>query len=319
MLRNRKTSAQGGFTINNTAIAYVVMVVLFLGASLLLPGFTRFSNIHNVLQLASFLGIAAIGQTLVILSGGIDLSVGAVMTFADIMVGQFVYQGLPPGIAIVLVLLLSLLIGLLNGIGSTWLGIPPLITTFAMGFILQGTELVLTGGTPQGTIPGVLIHLATKSVAGIPYIFLVWVLLGAAATVLLSRTVFGQQIYAIGMQKTVARLVGVNTGPGEVKLYVLSAFMAAIAGLFLAGYSGSAYLAAGDAFTLETVAAVVIGGASILGGSGSYVGTFAGTIIFTLITVALTVTNVSEAGKLLIEGILIIVLLLVYRNRKAVT
>lgn len=99
-----------------------------------------------------------------------------------------------------------------------------------------------------------------------------------------------------------------------MKLYVISAFMASIAGLLLAGYSGSAYLGAGDVFTLETVAAVVIGGASILGGSGSYVGTFAGTIIFTIITAALTVTNVSEAGKLLIEGVLIIVLLLVYRD-----
>jgi len=317
MLRKTRTSTQRPWNVNNTGIAYLVMVALFLGASLWLPGFMRLSNIHNVLQLASFLGIAAIGQTLVILAGGIDLSVGAVMTFADIMVGQFVYQGLPAGVAIALVLLLSLVIGLLNGLASTWLGIPPLITTFAMGFILQGSELVLTGGTPQGTIPGVLVNLATKSVVGVPYIFLFWVLFGTIATVLLRKTVFGQNTYAIGIQKTVARLVGVNTGPSEVKLYVISSGMAAIAGLLLAGYSGSAYLAAGDAFTLETVAAVVIGGASILGGSGSYVGTFAGTIIFTIITVALTVTNVSEAGKLLMEGVLIIVLLLVYRNRNA--
>lgn len=302
-----------------TIMVYVAMFSLFVLFSLVIPGYGSLNNVMNIVRLSAFLGIVAGGQTLVIVSGGIDLSVGAIVSFADVLVAELYLLHVGPYIAILITLGAGALMGLVNGMGIILLKIPPLIMTFALGFVIDGLALIITGGAPSGTVPQILTMLGSGTIGSIlPIILIPWVVYASLIYLLMHRMTFGRYLYAMGQSRSVARMAGIPNKSVTLGVYILSALSATLSGLLLSGFSGVAYLGIGTPYTLESVAGVVIGGASILGGSGNYFGTIAGTIIFTMIQGGLTVLNISEAGRYLAEGVVIVLLLLAYGRAKQI-
>lgn len=304
-----RVCAMTPFLIRNRLIllAWAGMVTLLLVTALFSPGFLAPSNLRSILVLAAFVGIVSFGQTFVILGGGIDLSIPWVLTSAAVLM-TLLCNGQDAPLLWVLPLLLAAGagIGLLNGIGVALCGVPPIIMTLSANVILQGLILVTTGGSPTAGAPPVIKFLAVGRLGGFPVIGLLWLALALLATLLLSRTAFGRHLYALGTSRTVAVYSGVPTARTTILTYVISGFTAALAGILLTGYSGQAYLGMGDPYLFTSVAAVAIGGASILGGSGHYLGTVAGALVLTILTGLLPALNLSSGALLVVYGAVIL-------------
>ena len=198
-------------------------------------------------------------------------------------------------------------IGLINGRGVALFGVPPIIMTLAANVILQGLVLVYTGGSPTPGAPALIKFLSVGRLGPLPVIALIWAALTLAATILLSKAAFGRHLYALGTSATVAAFSGVPTARTTILTYVASGTTAALAGMLLTGYSGQAYLGMGDAYLFTSIAAVAIGGASILGGSGHYLGTVAGALVLTILSGLLPALNLSSGALLVVYGAIILV------------
>jgi ribose transport system permease protein len=298
-----------GFLARNRLIllAWAGMIVLLLVTALFSPGFLSGSNLRSTLVLAAFVGIVALGQTFVIIGGGIDLSVPWVLNSAAILMTLLCAgRDLPLLWVGPLMLAAGAGIGLLNGLGVALVGVPPIIMTLAANVILQGLILVQTGGSPTPSAPGIVKFLAVGRLGPVPVIALIWAALTLVATVLLSRAAFGRHLYALGTSRTVATFSGVPTARTIVATYMISGATAALAGMLLTGYSGQAYLGMGDTYLFTSIAAVAIGGASILGGSGHYLGTVAGALVLTILAGLLPALNLSSGALLIVYGAIIL-------------
>ena len=298
-----------GFLSRNRLIllAYVGMVVLLLVTALFSPGFLSESNLRSTVVLAAFVGIVALGQTFVIIGGGIDLSIPWVLNSAAVLMTLLCgAHDLPLLWVAPLLLAAGALIGLINGVGVAVFGVPPIIMTLAANVILQGLVLVYTGGSPTPSAPDLIKFLAVGRVGPIPVIALIWAALALVASVLLSKAPFGRHLYALGTSATVAEFSGVPTVRTTILTYVGSGLTAALAGMLLTGYSGQAYLGMGDSYLFTSIAAVAIGGASILGGSGHYLGTIAGALVLTILTGLLPALNLSSGALLVVYGAVIL-------------
>jgi ribose transport system permease protein len=296
--------------IRNRAIllAYLGMVVLLLLTSLFSPGFLALGHLRSIAVLAAFVGIVAVGQTFVIIGGGIDLSLPWVLNCAAVLVTLLSGgQDAPLVWVIPLLLAAGAVIGMINGLGVTVFGVPPIIMTLAVNVILQGGILVYTGGAPPGMAPALIQFLAVGRIASIPVVLFIWAALAVVAALLLSKTAFGRYLYALGTSASVAEFSGVPTLLTSVMAYTISGFTAALAGILITGYTGQAYLGMGDPFLFTSIAAVAIGGASILGGSGHYVGTIAGAFVLTILTGLLPALNLSNGALLIVYGLVILV------------
>lgn len=298
-----------GFLARNRLIvlAYVGMVALLLVTALFSPGFLSESNLRSTVVLAAFVGIVALGQTLVIIGGGIDLSVPWVLNSAAILMTLLCGgQDLPLLWVVPLILAGGAAIGLINGVGVALFGVPPIIMTLAANVILQGLILVYTGGSPTPSAPELIKFLSVGRIGPLPVIALIWAALTILASLLLSKAAFGRHLYAVGTSATVAEFSGVPAARTTILTYVLSGLTAALAGILLTGYSGQAYLGMGDAYLFTSIAAVAIGGASILGGSGHYLGTIAGALVLTILTGLLPALNLSSGALLVVYGAVIL-------------
>lgn len=302
-------------------IAGALIVLILVVSGIRHPGFVSPGNLRNQLVLASFLGIAAAGQTLLILTGGIDLSLAWNLNFSAILMTQIARSSDSPGRltwAIGIALLSSLVVGLVNGIGVAFLRIPSLVMTLGMNAVLLGLTLVYTNGTPQGTAPRVIIDLATARIGGIPWAILLWITVSALLIFTLRRTVYGRRLYAIGNNPRASYLSGVPVRAVLVASYSIAGLLAGITGLLLTGYSNQSFLRMGDGFVLPAIAAVVIGGTSILGGSGGYVGTIFGAIIVTLLQNVLSIEGRSQADQQILFGGIVLLMLLLYGRESKV-
>ncbi|MFE0756928.1 ABC transporter permease [Inquilinus sp. NPDC058860] len=260
------------------------------------------------LKVASFLGVVAAGMMLVILMGHIDLSVPWTVA-ASAMLATAVGgpEAIPVGLAI------GALVGLFNGLGVAFLRVPSMIFTLGVNTVLRGLMVMLTGGfspTTMATPP--MQFLAKTELLGIPMAVFVWALLSLGIVFLLTRTPMGRYIYAIGNREAAAYLSGVNTRLVILGAFTLCGLCSALAGILLAGYSSKAYQAMGDPYLLPAIAAVVIGGTNILGGQGRYAGTVVGTILIVLLQSVLSVMQMPEAGRQIIYGLVIILMLVLY-------
>jgi ribose transport system permease protein len=205
-------------------------------------------------------------------------------------------------------------IGLANGIGVAYLRIPSMIITLATNAVAQGLMVVYTGGfSPQDSATSAMRYLATGFLLpGIPNAVLIWLIVGAATVFVLTRTAFGRCVYGIGNRERAAYLSGVNTRQVVLIAFIASGALSAFGGSLLAGYASKAAQSMGDTYLLPSIAAVVLGGTSILGGRGSYLGTVAGVILITLLQSILSVMQMPEAGRQIIYGLVIIAMLLLY-------
>jgi ribose transport system permease protein len=295
--------------------AFSCIIVLLLVGSLYSSSFLSPDYLLQQLQVGSFLAMAATGMMLVILLGQIDLSIpwlitiGAMMSTAAAGWGEY-----GPILAIPVGILSGMVFGFVNGIGVAYLRVPSMIFTLGTNAVMQGLMVVRTGGAaPQDMSTDSMHDLATgRAIAGIPNPVWIWVLIGAATVFVLKRTTFGRSLYAIGNRERAAYLSGVHTRRIVVLAFVVSGALSAFGGVLLAGYSTKAYQGMGDPYLLPAIAAVVLGGTSILGGRGTYLGTVAGVILITLLQSILAIVQMPEAGRQIIYGATIIAMLLLY-------
>jgi ribose transport system permease protein len=302
------------------AIAFGCIIVLLLVGSLYSRSFLSPEYLLQQLKVASFLGVIATGMMLVILLGQIDLSVpwsvamGAMMACA-----AAAYGPVGSALAIPFGILCGVLLGFVNGVGVAYLRIPSMIITLATNAVAQGLMVVYTGGfSPQDSATPAMRYLATGfTIPGIPNAVLIWALIGAAAVFLLTRTGFGRSVYGIGNRERAAYLSGIDTRRVVMIAFAISGGLSAFGGVLLAGYASKAAQSMGDAYLLPSIAAVVLGGTSILGGRGSYLGTVAGVILITLLQSILSVMQMPEAGRQIIYGVVIVVMLLLYGRAPA--
>jgi len=268
-------------------------------------------------QTAAYVGVIAIGETLVLLIGGIDLSVPYVIGLSAVLLAGFHANGMSSTEDVALVLLIGVGIGLVNGIGVALLDISPLVMTLGMNSILQGASLLYTHGSPIGQAPAFVTKVSTNWWHQIPVVDLLWLALTIVVTLLLAFTTFGRGIYAVGSNRRASELSGLPVRRTIVLAYMLSGLAATLGGLLLVGYSGQAYLGMGDAYLLPAIAVVVIGGTSIFGGKGSYAQTVAGALLITVIESALVTANVDQAGQDILYGA--IILAMAYLNQVALS
>jgi len=295
-----------------------ILVLLFLG-SLYTREFLSPAYLLQQLKVASFLGVIATGMMVVILLGQIDLSVPWVVAVGGMMACAATAHGLWGTIlAIPFGLLCGVVLGLVNGFGVAYLRIPSMIITLAVNAVAQGLMVAYTGGfSPQDSASHAMRFIATGDIVfGLPNALIVWALLGAGTVFMFTRTSFGRAIYAIGNRERAAYLSGINTQRVVMIAFAISGGLSAFAGELLAGYASKAAQAMGDAYLLPSIAAVVLGGTSILGGRGSYIGTIAGVILITLLQSILSVMQMEEFGRQVIYGFVIIGMLLLYGRER---
>ncbi len=291
---------------------YVAIVVLAVAAAAVSSNLATFESIRTILTLSTFLAVLGIGQGLVILTGGIDMSVPWGMATAGIMLTTMT-AGLDGALVWVLpaILLFGVVLGLANGIGVAILGVSPLVMTLAMNVVLRGLTLVAVNGTPTGLTPPVITDLMSGRLLGwLPPVFLLVALLYAVTIVALRRTPYGRRVYAVGTNAHVTWLAGVRVPLIVISAYVVSGVMSAIAGVLLTGYSTLAFVNMGDPYLLPSIAAVVVGGAAITGGRGSPVGSLGGAIMLTLLGTLLTALVLPPAVRNIAFGVVVLVAVL---------
>jgi len=297
------------------ATSFVCILGLLLVSSFYSANFLSPEYLLQQLKVASFLGIIATGMMLVILLGQIDLSVPWSVAVGGMMSCALAAHGTAGQVfAIPFGVLCGALIGAVNGVGVAYLRIPSMIVTLATNAVAQGLMVVYTGGfSPQDSASAAMRYLATGFlIRGLPNAVVVWALIGAAAVFALTRTVLGRVVYGIGNRERAAYLSGIDTRRTVMIAFAISGALGAFGGVLLAGYASKAAQSMGDAYLLPAIAAVVLGGTSILGGKGSYLGTVAGVILITLLQSILSVLQIPEFGRQIIYGAVIIAMLLLY-------
>jgi ribose transport system permease protein len=301
------------------AIAFGCIIALLLVGSLYSREFVSPAYLLQQLKVASFLGVIATGMMVVILLGQIDLSVPWVVAAGGMMSCAAAAHGeLGRVMAIPFGIVCGIALGFVNGIGVAYLRIPSMIITLAVNAVAQGLMVAYTGGfSPQDSASAAMRFIATGEVLlGIPNALIVWAVIGAGAMFLLTRTTFGRAIYAIGNRERAAYLSGIDTRRTVMIAFAICGGLAAFGGELLAGYASNAAQAMGDPYLLPSIAAVVLGGTSIMGGRGSYLGTVAGAILITLLQSILSVVQMPEAGRQVIYGAAIIAMLLLYGRQR---
>lgn len=291
---------------------YLIALVLFAGFSVYMPGFARLSHIRTVFLESALIGIVALGQTLVVITGGIDLSVAWMMTIGAYMVSNLVNSSnanLVWGIPLMLVVTFGL--GAINGFCISCLRVPAIVMTLGMNIILQGALVALTQGSPGQSAPPLLLTLGQKNLLGIPYLVIIWIIMTVVVRLALFKMKYGRKLFAIGNNATVAKYSGIRVDNTIILSYAISGMTAGIAGALLAGKVGSCYLAMGDTYQFQSIAAVAIGGTSMLGGKGNYLGTVAGSLTITILLGILVALNLPFGVQTMAYGLIVLISVIV--------
>lgn len=295
---------------------WVALAVAVVVGTIAVPNFASAANLDAVLRQTAVLGIVALGQTFVVLTAGIDLSVGMLMGLV-VVLGNGIMDGRPELIPVIVVVALGigLLVGLANGAGVVVARVEPLIVTLAMLSVLQGAIFLYTDRT-VGSAPPEFRALAYGSIGPFPTPSLVLAVLAALCWVVLAHTPFGRYVYAVGSDRQSARRAGIPTGAVIIAAYVVCALLAAVAGLVLAARLGSGYTGAGFGFDLSSIVAVVLGGTALSGGRGGVLGTVAGVILLSLIANMLNLLGVSPFTQRIANGLIVILAVAIYTARR---
>ena len=299
-------------------LTFAIVAVVWVVAGFTSQGFGSYGHLRYLLELAAVIGLVAAGQTFVVVAGGIDLSVAAIVTVSAVSLPLLSWSADPTGLsAIVAVLAMTTAIGLLNGLGVALLRVHPMIMTLAMATFLQGLLIIIAGGSAVTAENPLVSWLGNARPAGIPAGILVWLAVSAGVLLVMHATPFGARVYALGANPLAATLSGVPIVATTMAVYAISGFTSGLAGILILGMNGQGYVGIGDPYLLASIAAVVLGGTSILGGLGTYAGTIPGAILLVTITALITVVNASPGWRSILFGTLILGLLLVSGRESA--
>ncbi|MFD2055773.1 ABC transporter permease [Mesorhizobium calcicola] len=299
-------------------LTVAIVIAVWIGASFASPGFGAYGHLRYLIELAAVIGLVAAGQTFVVIAGGIDLSVAAIVTVSAVGLPMLSWQADPTGLtAILAVLAMTTAIGLVNGLGVALLRVHPMIMTLAMATFLQGLLIIIAGGSAV-TAENLLVKwLGNARPAGIPAGILLWLAISAIMLVAMHATSFGARVFALGANPLAASLSGVPVSATTMAVYGISGFTSGLAGVLVLGMNGQGYVGIGDPYLLASIAAVVLGGTSILGGLGTYAGSIPGAILLVTITALITVVNASAGWRSILFGSLILGLLLLSGRESA--
>ena len=301
------------FLSNPSVIIWIVIVFLLILARIISAAFLDVTHMLNLVRQASGLGIITIGQTLVILTGGIDLSIGSVITLVDVLAATILNGKDALLIPVILLCLtIGVIVGLVNGLLITKLKISPLVGTLGMYGIIKGIAYVLTKGAPKGKIPPSLTFVGSGFVGPIPTQVFFWVGLTIIFLIIVYKTPYGRFIYSVGGNPKAARLSGVNVDWIIISAYIISSGLAATAGLILAGYIGTGSLTLGEGYSLNSVAATVVGGTSFSGGVGSLIGSVGGSLFLSIVISLLRFLGLPYSNQLMVQGAILAVAIFVH-------
>ncbi|MGB8816758.1 MAG: ABC transporter permease [Rhizobiaceae bacterium] len=313
-MSNSIASRLGQFNISwrdmGTVAGLIIMVLVFSSMS---DVFLTQRNLINILQQSSINACIAIGMTLVIISGGIDLSVGPAAALAAVLSATLLAAGYPVAVVILTALGVGLACGFLNGALIAYAGLQPFIVTLGTLSLYRAFALIYTGGNPILSLPNSFRHIFTSDLFGLPVPVVIVAVLAVLATILLKKTPLGEYILAVGGNEEAARVSGVPIELTKVLTYMISGGLASLAAVILIARLGAAEPTLGNLWELEAIAAAAIGGASLMGGKGSIIGTILGAIVLGAMRNGLTLLNVQAFYQLLATGIIIILAMLVDR------
>ena len=286
---------------------FLLIVVLFAVMAVARPStFFTSGNLFNILKQVSFVTIVAVAQTLVMVSGGIDLSVGFSLGLSGVMLAFFIQLGMHPVLAVTIGIIASVLSGLLNGVVITKLRLPPFIVTLGVAKIVRGVMYVVTRGYPIPVRTPFIIWTGNGYAGPIPVPLIFMLAIVVVGGYLLTQTVFGNRIKAIGGNETAARLSGVNIDLNKIVIYTLTGLLCGIAGVMMVGRVNAGNPNSGLNFDLDSIAATIIGGTSLAGGEGTVLGTLLGAVLLGLIANGLVLLNVSMYWQTIVAGVIII-------------
>ena len=303
----RTSIIQTGFDYFKMYSLYLAFVAIFIVFSFLNPNFLSVNNVLNIIVQSSIIAIIAVGQTMVILTSGIDLSVGSIVGAVGIGIGLLMLAGLPLPLAVLAGILLGCLFGAVNGLIISYARVPAFIATLGMMGIGRGIALALNEGKPVSGLPASFEKIASANIAGIPSFVFYTIIIFVIMYVVLERTKFGRYIYAIGGNRDAARLSGVKVKLVELAVYIFSGLFSGLGAILLTARLNYATPIAGNGYELDTIAAVVIGGTALSGGQGKIVGTLVGALMLGILRNGLTILNVSSYFQQIIIGAVIII------------
>lgn len=303
-----------GFWADWTAVVALVLLVVVFGIAS--PTFLSWGNVQAILVAAAILVMLTVGQTYVIITAGIDLSVASVLTLGSVVLGQAISRGWPTAVACVLAVVASTVVGGINGLVIAKGKITDFIVTLGTLSAAAGAALVLSNGEPITVTSAFLLRLATGSLGPIPYFVIVAAIVAIIGHIVLFYTRFGTHLLATGGEPEAARAMGIDTDRVKIVAYIISGFLAGLASILLTARIGAAEPAANTTFLLNSVAAVVLGGVSLFGGRGTVVGPVVGALLLTALVNGLTLLSVSQFYQQLAIGIVVVLAALLMRYQR---
>ncbi len=305
------------FKENQNLGTIVALIILIVFVSVLNPAFLQVNNLLNLMRQLIINGFIALGMTFVILTGGIDLSVGSTLALTSAIFAGLLQGGMPTILAILIALGLGLILGLVNGILITKGKLAPFIVTLATMTIFRGLTLVYMDGRPiSGPKDDFAFQFLGKGqFFGIPFQVILFIIAYLILWILLTKTSYGRKIYAVGGNEKASFISGIKIDKVKILVYVISALMAVLSGLVLTSRLNSAQPTAGSAYEMDAIAAVVLGGTSMTGGSGSLTGTLIGILILGVLNNGLNLLGVSSFYQQIVKGVVILIAVLIDRKR----
>ena len=296
----------GSFLLKQESSIILATVIYMIFVTSINQTFITSGNLFNVLRSTGFTLITTIGMTFILITAGLDLSVGSVLALGGVVTGLVFKAGLPIPVAILAGVLMGTLIGMINGGIIVKIGIPPLIVTLGMQYAARGLVSVLTQGVPIYPLPENFMKIEQARIFGVPMVVYVSILFAALGHLILTKTAFGRSVYAVGGNSEAARISGINTKKVIFSMYVITSTLAAITGILIAARLGSAEAAAGTGYELTVICASIIGGTSTFGGMGSIIGATVGAYFMEILTNSLTLMRVSVYWQNLVVGTILV-------------
>lgn len=284
----------------------LILLLMVVGFTVVKPVFFRSANIINIFRQVSVIGTIAFGVTLIIITGGIDLSSGSVVALVGVITASFAAPGQNVFIAVLIGLLIGAACGLFNGTVLAVTGIPPFIVTLGMMTAARGAALLFTGGRPVSNLSESFLTIGSGTVGIIPVPVIIFLSMGILTHILLRKTRFGKSIYAIGGNEQAAKVCGINVKKAIIIVYGFAGLMSAVAGIILTARVSSGNPTAGLSYELDAIASAVIGGTSLTGGVGYISGTIIGALIIGVLNNGLTLVGVSPDWQQIIKAIIIV-------------
>lgn len=296
--------------------SWIALAVVVLATAALIPALVQPGHWPTLLRQAAPLGLLALGQTVLVLGRGIDLSVGGVVGMVSVVLAGDMARTSGAGAVLVVCLVVGLSVGAINGVLVAWGRLSPLIVTLGTGFVLTGAMLIYTGGAPTGEVPATIRQLASGRILGLSWGTWIWVVVAVIIGLALKFTWAGRWVTAMGANPEAARLATVRLPWVQFGSHMVSSLTAVLGGLVLAGFVGVGTLGAGQELMMNSLAATVVGGTVLAGGRGGVTGTVGGALLLTVLAALLTGVGAGKPGELLMQGLVILAAAFLFRTRR---